>query len=843
MSIFEKNRGTKADPYEIWTEDDLFEFSGTTVNEHFLLKSDITMTREWTGVNRLNGSFDGGGHTIRGLKITGSNGFVGNLYGEVTNLTLEDTEMTVSFGGSYAQSYYFGGVSRYLYSGGSVSNIRIINLNISTSGVPYNSEDSPYIGSISGSSHRDAVIKNCIIENFRVSGNMGRGYSGGIVGYNVKGTLIDNVIVKGDLSLASGRSYRKNVPVGTGITADVTFNPYSGIISGGEVAQHSRVDDDTLNFGGGSVIEAVQGNYRNFEIVSGGGEIHTLSPSQLTIKSAYDGIFEFGPEEGFDMVDGELPYPTYIGTRLNPREIKNQSDLSLIVEYPNDFLELVEDIELDEPVYGYLFSTAFYGVIEGNGFGIHGISLKSGGSRYLSLFSSLYGEVTNTKFHYLDIENMDGGSLSSASMFARILFGSLTNCSFYIEGDFKSLRTKGVTDDMNSSTVIENNYFYINNLVSVNMAGRLLGESSGINRQPVVTNNIFHVGSFETGVSTSIANFSQKEHLYVRDNVVYIGEGEFSYRDEELVLAETLEELRNPDFYGYDNFDKDRWLFRDDEDPIQHIFYKITEKIEERLISLYSKGISLKTRMSKGFKDIIKFFSKKSESDVSTRRIGNRLEINFSETISSKFSRSGKKLRDIKNYTGRALSNFIKSIRASKRVESYTEDILSKINNVKKSMKSNINKMNKINFNAYSVVIRRYFIGVMTYSKEIMTNSSWTKLTRMIKTAKSYTRKMRSLIWRFTNVYEFVVRSVSSYSSPISSSIVKYSVIKRLSRTYTESISSYSRRLVKRGMSALKYARVNVRYNNIKMRVKESMTKMIVKESMTKIRAFKGGGD
>src|SRR5699024_8132562 len=167
--------------------------------------------------------------------------------------------------------------------------------------------------------------------------------------------------------------------------------------------------------------------------------------------------------------------------------------------------------------------------------------------------------------------------------------------------------------------------------------------------------------------------------------------------------AESLEDFRNPDFYGYDNFDKDNWVFKDDVDPIQDIFYVITEKIEERLISLYSKGVSLKTRMNKVLKDVIKFFSKKSESDVTTKRVGYRLEINFSETISSKFSRAGKKLRDIKNYTGRVLSNFIKSISVNKRVGFYTEDILSKINNVKRSMKSSINKMNKINFNVYSV--------------------------------------------------------------------------------------------------------------------------------------------
>src|SRR5699024_671770 len=300
MSIFEKNKGTKLDPYEIWTEDDLFEFSSTgTVSSHFLLKSDITMTREWTGVNRLDGSFDGGGHTIRGLRMTGDTrgmGFVGNLYGEVTNLTLEDTEMNVSIGNG-TSSYYFGGVSRYIYSDGLVSNIRIINLNISTSGLPYNSEARLYIGSIAGSSLPDAIIKNCIIENFQVSGDMGRGYSGGIVGNRVMGTHINNVIIRGDISLTSGRLYRR--------TTDEAFYrvPQAGIVSGTENRRSVFTNSDTyypIQFSGGKVINA--SGYNNSDVRIDDGEVIELSDSELTIKSTYDGIFEFGPEEGFDKI-------------------------------------------------------------------------------------------------------------------------------------------------------------------------------------------------------------------------------------------------------------------------------------------------------------------------------------------------------------------------------------------------------------------------------------------------------------------------------------------------------------------------------------------------------------
>lgn len=824
MSIFEKNRGTKADPYEIWTEDDLFEFGSHSdldnISTFYELKDDIEMTREWITPQSFGGTLDGDGHTISGMYVNNGN-FFNYLGGVVKNLTLKDTFIKT---GSRTRYGAVAGEINPAYSNGgtSVLNVTVSGFKVDTSST--SSTATLEVGGIAGrdtasTSTRTRVI-GCLVEDIEVIGSIARGSAGGLFGYQQtsRKNFYDKNIINGPISFPNASSWSNGTRHNGRIAGREEFRPNFGSPS-----------FPATNLGGGTNVVSDESDInlgsRRSEAYSDGSVFRN---SNMKDKSSYSGYIDFGPEEAWDMVDGELPFLTYYGEKINPVKLSEFSDLDLIRNNPDGNFILTDDIDAGgTSTYNVVFDVDFSGYLNGDGHSIYGMNIYPNNTNANGvLFKSISGHIKNLKLEFSRIQSANS-NYSVGIMTAGNMSGKIENIHATVSGNFQGQNNHGFAGTILDDGIVKNCYININYFRSEEYRDGLMGTMANYG-EGVVRNNVirvtraYRIHSFIRGSISTLQNVS--------DNV---GRGSVP-TDGSLIRTTNDDDFRNPDFYGYDNFDKDKWVFFTDKDPTPSPFYVVLEKIEERLISLYSKGISLKTRMSKGFKDIIKFFSKKSESDVSTRRVGNRLEINFSETISSKFSRSGKKLRDIKNYTGSALSNLIKSISVNKRVRFHTEDILSKINNVKKSMKSNINKMNKINFNAYSVVIRRYFIGVMTYSKEIMTNSSWTKLTRMIKTAKSYTRRVRSLIWRFTNVYEFVIRRVSSYSSPISSSVVKYSVIKRLSRTYTESISSYSRRLVKRGMSALKYARVNVRYNNIKMRVKESMTK---------IRAFKGGGD
>ena len=132
------------------------------------LAADITLTEPWTPVgtddqNPYTGTFDGKGHTIRGLKVTGSNEYAG-LFG-------------------------------YIDDSGTVKNVKLVNVQIA-SDYQY-----AYVGGVAG--NNDGAIENCSVSG-SVSGNSNsNGTSncvGGVVGQQYGGTITEctsSAIVEG----------------------------------------------------------------------------------------------------------------------------------------------------------------------------------------------------------------------------------------------------------------------------------------------------------------------------------------------------------------------------------------------------------------------------------------------------------------------------------------------------------------------------------------------------------------------------------------------------------------------------------------------------------------------
>ena len=117
------------------------------------LAADITLTGNWTPVgttlaNQYTGTFDGKGHTIRGLKVTGSNEYAG-LFG-------------------------------YIGSGGTVKNVKLEDVQIATT------NSYGYAGGVAGYSQGN--IENCSVSG-SVSGNSTYNSVGGVVGYQLGGSI------------------------------------------------------------------------------------------------------------------------------------------------------------------------------------------------------------------------------------------------------------------------------------------------------------------------------------------------------------------------------------------------------------------------------------------------------------------------------------------------------------------------------------------------------------------------------------------------------------------------------------------------------------------------------
>ena len=183
------------------------------VNEEWKSDINITLTADinlsgidWTPIgidynHRYTGTFDGGGHTITGLTVTGSYKYAG-LFGDidengtVKNVVLEDVQITSdnssgSVGGVAGDSWgtiencsVSGSVSGTTFAGGVVGSqwggsITGCNSSATVKGVTY-------AGGIAGSTNSGATLTACYATGdvTLVSNDIGTCYAGGVVGNN-----------------------------------------------------------------------------------------------------------------------------------------------------------------------------------------------------------------------------------------------------------------------------------------------------------------------------------------------------------------------------------------------------------------------------------------------------------------------------------------------------------------------------------------------------------------------------------------------------------------------------------------------------------------------------------
>ena len=175
------------------------------------LAADITLTEDWTPVgisfvNQYTGTFDGKGHTISGLTVTGSNeyaglfGYIGSG-GTVKNVKLEDVQIATT--NSYG---YAGGVAGY--SQGNIENCSVsgsVSSNYSAGGVVAQQfgnsitgcsssatvKGTAEVGGVAGKTDNSATLTACYATGnvtFERASTINT-FAGGVVGSNGGGTL------------------------------------------------------------------------------------------------------------------------------------------------------------------------------------------------------------------------------------------------------------------------------------------------------------------------------------------------------------------------------------------------------------------------------------------------------------------------------------------------------------------------------------------------------------------------------------------------------------------------------------------------------------------------------
>ena len=320
----------------------------TSIGSTELYYSSTYSNNDYSSVNiGYKGIFDGNGHSIKNLSITGS-----------------ETE-TLSFG-------LFGTLS------GTVKNLGIENLTYTGAGM-----DSR-VGAIAGQVLYGGEISNCYVKNASINTkvNTENGVAGGIAGCNYAGTIENSFVY--DITISAGR-------IG-GIVGDNRADT--------EGDRLGTVNNCYTNF------ESVCGGNKGIETNSK----HSLSEASFT-KGSVTWYLNEQSANGIWKQNGKLPGFTgtavdqsVLSTYEQPEikdsvyQIANKSQFFWFAEYVN-FTDtgvdavLVNDIDLANEEWvpiGY-FGNSYSGTFDGQGYSITNFKMTITGTRGVGLF----GDITN----------------------------------------------------------------------------------------------------------------------------------------------------------------------------------------------------------------------------------------------------------------------------------------------------------------------------------------------------------------------------------------------------------------------------------------------------------------
>ena len=187
------------------------------------LTGDITLTGEWTPIgtawnNAYTGIFDGGGKTITGLTVTGSDeyaglfGYIGKDGGTVKNMVLENVQITSDY-----QYGYVGGVAGY--SRGNIENCSVSGSvssrctaggvvgqqfggSITLCGSSATVKGTGEVGGVAGKTDNSATLTACYATGnvtFERASTINT-FAGGVVGSNGTGSILTACYATGNVT-------------------------------------------------------------------------------------------------------------------------------------------------------------------------------------------------------------------------------------------------------------------------------------------------------------------------------------------------------------------------------------------------------------------------------------------------------------------------------------------------------------------------------------------------------------------------------------------------------------------------------------------------------------------
>ena len=480
-----EGKGEENDPYLIEDVEDLKKLAENVKNgtdyegKYFQLTVNIDLkNEEWTPIGTIvytgefgrseeryfKGTFDGDGHQIANLTITGRNEYVG-LFGYVRNATIQNCNVAGEVSGYNAVGGIVGAVD------GKTNNI----LNCSFQG---NVTGNVYVGGIVGQVQNQCEVSSCYAigtvhgGNDKVGGIAGEGrgaikncyaladvsaggkFVGGIAG-DASSVTIENCYYSGEVSARGsaggivGNVWRGTIQNCVSLAESVTGSNTNRIV--GNIYNLTLTNNYAWSDPALSADDDAGLNGANFTYTNG------------TLSKQFSEIFK--NDSAWDFTDNGLPIlkntggtqsaylPPYLtgegfygkGTEKNPYEIRNVNDLKLLAEkvnggetYTNKYFKQTANIDLENepnwtPIGGTVIEhpstweiSVFKGNYDGDGYKITNLTTTED-SNHVGLF----GKVEDATIQNCNITgnvngyNYVGGIVGGVGVKTKIL-----NCSF-----------------------------------------------------------------------------------------------------------------------------------------------------------------------------------------------------------------------------------------------------------------------------------------------------------------------------------------------------------------------------------------------------------------------------
>ncbi|MEX2364168.1 MAG: LamG-like jellyroll fold domain-containing protein, partial [Balneolaceae bacterium] len=417
--VLSTGSGTSVDPFEINTPPQLSAIQ-INLDAHYKLTSNIDLStatsdggifwfdgKGWDPIGNSStpfvGSLDGNGYTISNIFINREGqlgvGLFGriNAGGEITRLAFENADIT----------------------GGSNTGIITGYLNDATI------EEIWVSGEVSGSSNVGGIVGNNIggdiSSSYSSADVSGAGSIGGAVGYhNNSGTLSTSYstgTATGDTN--TGALVGRNLATIT----DSYWNSTTGSPDNGEGTALTSIEmREETSFTGFDFTT-------NWQIIEAAA-FPTLINNEQT------------PAPGFAFDNGD-------GSSGDPYEISNPEQLNAVRAFPDEYFELVSDIDLTEatgssegilwndgkgfdPISNAVGTSSFSGSFDGNEHTISGLYINRPSENNASLLGYIYNGVVKN-LGMKDV-NITGGNISTAGVAGRVISADEGFSNIYVIG-------------------------------------------------------------------------------------------------------------------------------------------------------------------------------------------------------------------------------------------------------------------------------------------------------------------------------------------------------------------------------------------------------------------------